>query len=78
MTSDYCQFAFDEIDDELTDLLLEISNYEDDDFVIGILILLKSKNEKQKVIEYIYTKGTNTTKREVVDVALAIHRMRKY
>lgn len=78
MTSDYCQFAFDEIDDELTDLLLEISNYEDDDFVIGILILLKSKNEKQKVIEYIYTKGKNTTKREVVDVALAIHRMRKY
>lgn len=69
---------FDEVDDELTDLLLEVSNDNDDDFVVGVLVCLKTREEKKKVIDYIYSIGKDVKKKDIVDLALTLYRIRKY
>lgn len=77
MTTDY-QYDFDEIDDELTDLLFEISNYEDDDFVKAVFLLVLDKEDKKTLLKYIKSFDSEVKRKDIIEMSLALPRMKKY
>lgn len=73
----YEDYEFDEVDDELTDLLFDISK-NDDDFVKAVFLLVLPKEDKKTLLKYIKSSDIELKKKDIIEMSLALHRMRKY